>query len=290
MRASPARSEEVVYTNGVGAGAIVSGSQVRTYRIFVPAELPAGLVPLVIVLHGGALGSSFQIARNTGFDAEATAGGFIAVYPQGLANTWNAGTCCNPARDLAVDDVGFMRDLIDDLAARHEIDPARVYATGMSNGGMLAYRLGCELSDRIAAIAPVSATMVVSPCTPGRPVSVMHIHGLMDHNVNYEGGVGSDGLSKDSRPPVPSVVASWRAIDACPEPPVQTAAGAVATSTSEGCLASTGVTLITIADMGHTWPGGDDPTGAGGLVVDPPNNAIDATSRIWDFFAGHPRL
>jgi polyhydroxybutyrate depolymerase len=284
----PAHATDVPIGGSVRFGAISSGGRLRAYRVFVPSAASSSVsLPVVFVLHGGLLGTPFQVARNTGFDDEAEARGFLAVYPWGFFNTWNAGTCCGPAMNQDVDDVGFIRDLLDDLAGRYRVDAGRVYATGISNGGMLSYRLGCELSDRIAAIAPVAATMTV-PCSPAHRVSVLHIHGLEDHHVPYEGGVGTEGFAKDYRPPVPDAIARWRAIDECPAP-VTTTDGVVSTSTSDPCADGTAVTLVTIANAGHTWPGGREETALGTVLVDPPNNEIDATAVISAFFRAHAK-
>ena len=120
-------------------------------------------------------------------------GQFIAAYPEGASwletpwRSWNAGQCCGYAMHRGVDDVEFIRRLIDELIARHAVDPQRVYVTGVSNGGMMAHRLGCELSDRIAAIAPIAGSLGVA-CHPTSPVSVMIVHGTNDRHVPYEDG------------------------------------------------------------------------------------------------------
>src|SRR5579859_6759791 len=166
------------------------GDRERTYLLHLPEPLPNKPLPLVVVLHGGG-GSAESAAKMTGFDAEADKDGFIAVYPNGtdkirpLLNamgkpgflTWNAGGCCGYARDQDVDDVGFIRSVVAQVVKDNAADPERVYATGISNGGMMAYRLACEASDLFAAIAPVSGVQDVTSCKPAQPVSVFHIHG-----------------------------------------------------------------------------------------------------------------
>jgi polyhydroxybutyrate depolymerase len=284
----PAAQTDELPFGSVRYGTIVSSGVVRSYRLFVPSSAArARALPVVFVLHGGLLGNPIQMANSTGFDDRAEAEGFLAVYPWGIANTWNAGTCCGPARDQNVDDVGFVSDLIVDLSSRYRVDRTRVFVTGISNGGMLAYRIGCELSDRVAAIAPVAATMTVH-CRAKHPVSVLHIHGLEDEYVPYDGGVGTKGFSKDYRPPVAKAIARWRDIDDCGEPSIRTS-GKVRTSISEPCARDTAVVLITIANAGHTWPGSSDTTGLGALLVDPPNDEIGASDVIAAFFRGHPK-
>lgn len=279
--APTASTMEVPVGNHVRFGAIESGGQLRQYRLYVPAGKREGKLPVVFVLHGG-FGAPSQVASQTGFDRAAARHGFLAVYPGGFANTWNAGTCCGPARRFGVDDVGFVVDLLKELSTRFSVDRARVYATGMSNGGMLAYRLACERSALFAAVAPVAATMTVS-CRPPRPVSILHIHGLDDWAVPYEGGGG--GLGEEHPRSVPSTIGRWRTIDRCP-PPDASRLGRVRTSVSAPCAQGTEVTLITIEGAHHTWPGDPGPTGG---LVNPPSDAVDATAVISKFFERHHR-
>ena len=116
--------------------------------------------------------------------------GFIAVHPKGGGNTWNAGLCCGEAMTAKVDDVGFVAAMLDELEARFCVDTDRVFACRLSNGGFISHRLACELSERIAAIAPVAGTNVTSPCAPSQPVSVIHFHGTADTLVPYNGFAG----------------------------------------------------------------------------------------------------
>src|SRR5579864_1538256 len=194
----------------------------RSYLVHVPAHLPEGPRPLVLVLHGGG-GSGAGAAKMTGFDAIADAYGFIVAYPDGTDRprprlqhagkpgllTWNAGGCCGYARQHGVDDVGYIRALVAELQNDHAIDPKRIYATGISNGGMLAYRLACQASDIFAAVAPVSAVIDVPDCKPAQPVSVLHIHGSADEYVPLDGGVGKKALVKETRRPVQDSIDLW---------------------------------------------------------------------------------
>src|SRR5208282_2572641 len=171
--------------------ALTVGQQGRTYLLHLPPVYDGKrLLPLVIVLHGGG-GNAPGAVRMTGFSEKADKGGFVVVYPNGSGRlktrllTWNSGNCCGYALDNNVDDVGFIRALIDELVKTRSIDPKRVYATGMSNGGMMTYRLGCELSDKIAAIAPVAGALSVENCQPTNPVSVIIFHGTADEHVLY---------------------------------------------------------------------------------------------------------
>jgi polyhydroxybutyrate depolymerase len=182
-----------------------------------------------------------------------------------------------------IDDIAFLTALLDRLEARYHIDERRVYATGISNGGLLAYRLACERSSRFSAIAPVAATMVVS-CDPELPVSVLHLHGSADENVPIRGGRGTKGVSRVVWPSVASALASWRSTDRC-RGPVRTLARGAVTRTRWRCAAGTDVELVVIAGGGHSWPGGERLS----RILDPPSDALDATAEIWSFFAAHPR-
>lgn len=231
---------------GSSAGAIDSGGRIRTYRIYRPPSIPAGQeVPLVVVLHGG-FGDGAQAEQSYGWDEAADLGSFVVAYPDGIGRAWNGGTCCGAPASQDVDDVGFVRDLVAHLQAELPIDPGRTYATGISNGGILDYRLACE-SDIFAAIGPDSATMLV-PCTVPSRTSVIAIHGTADSRVPYGGGNGS-GVGHIDGPAVPDVIASWRAIDGC-EPPTTSTRGAVTTALT-GCPDGRAVELVTIAGAGH---------------------------------------
>src|SRR5437879_1570747 len=136
----------------------------RTYLVHVPPNYdPKKPTPVVLAYHGGG-SNAVQMVRFCGLNETADKHGFLVVYPNGTgllegALTWNGGNCCGFAMQHQVDDVGFTRALLDDLGKVANVDPKRVYATGMSNGAILAYRLASELSDRIAAIAPVGGPM-----------------------------------------------------------------------------------------------------------------------------------
>jgi polyhydroxybutyrate depolymerase len=265
---------------------MASGGRTRTYRLYVPVNLPAdSTVPLVVFLHGG-FGSGQQAENSYGWDSAADANGFVVAYPDGLSRAWNGGTCCGVPQAQDVDDVGFIKDLISHLEAALPIDASRIYATGISNGGIMAYRLACE-TTLFAAVGPDSATQLVD-CAGAQPASVIAIHGLADTRVPYAGGMGS-GVGHVDGPAVPSVIASWRAIDDCTAATVTTA-GPVTTSIAT-CPDDRAVELITIAGAGHQWPGSKpmNQVIADALDLDQPSDALDATSVMWSFFAAHPR-
>ena len=232
------------------------------------------------MMHGG-FGSAEQAERSYGWDAEADSGRFIVAYPDGLGRAWNAGGgCCGRSAREDIDDVGFVSDVVDQLVDSGDVDPQKVFATGMSNGAIMSYRLACE-TTLFAAIAPVAGTQLVDCANPS-PTSVLHIHGLADGSVHFDGTRGG-GVAKIDGPPIPEVIASWRKIDACGAP-IRSDDGAVRTSTAQ-CAGGRTVELITIAGAGHQWPGSEQIR----AQADPPSTALNATSTIWEFFSAHHR-
>jgi polyhydroxybutyrate depolymerase len=240
-----------------------------------------------VVLHGG-YGSAGQAEQAYGWDELADRHGFLVAYPDGVGRSWNAGWCCGPAHIHDVDDVGFVGELIADISAGDSVDLRRVFAAGVSNGAMLAYRIACESPGLLAAIGAVAGTMVCECPRPG-PVSLLHIHGLEDRNVPFWGGVGPKAADRRQRPSVPSVIQFWRTGGGCGRPTV-VEEGQVR---RESALGPGGieVCLITLAGVGHVWPGSRPPSSrvAAMLNLDPPSNVIDATEELWSFFAAHPR-
>lgn len=262
----------------------------RSYLLYRPAgSPPSAALPLVVVLHGAA-GSGAQARSSYGWDHEADRGRFLVAYPDGLGRAWavSDGCCGVPARD-GVDDVAFVRAMVDAIAQRERADRSRVYVTGISNGGMLAYRLACA-TDLFAAIAPVAATLP-GTCDDPAPTSVIHIHGLDDRTIPFAGGSGRRDNGGDGRlpaktegPPVSELLATWRTVAGCSSP--ETTLDGVVTTVTAACPDGRAVSLITIAGAGHQWPGSNPGRGRSRrpLDLDPPSSALDATSVIWGFF------
>jgi polyhydroxybutyrate depolymerase len=291
-------------TSGSTTRQVTVDGQRRSYVTYRPANLPdSAPVPLVVMMHGG-FGTAAQAEQDYGWDAEADRQHFVVVYPDGLHRAWaSGGGCCGTPGSTGVDDVKFISTVVAAVTRDERIDPVRVYATGISNGGMMAYRLACD-TNLFAAIGPDSATLLgacpavplggCSPtpktgsgCAPApHPVSVIHIHGTADHSIPYDGGVG-DRYAKIDGPPVPDLVAQWRHIDGCGAPAVTSAAPV--TSSTAACPAGRSVELITVAGAGHQWPGGKGrPVAEKVLRLDTPSTALDATDIMWRFFAAHP--
>jgi len=168
---------------------IYEGEDPRSYMLYVPTELNKNKpTPMVLNFHG--LGSTAPDQNGySQMEPLAEKYKFILVTPNGIENSWNGGACCDPAVSQGIDDVGFVSDLIDKIMEDYCIDPKRIFATGLSNGGFLSNRLACELSDRIAAIAPVASGVALEDedCSPSRPVPVIAFHGTLDPMIPYQG-------------------------------------------------------------------------------------------------------
>jgi polyhydroxybutyrate depolymerase len=254
-------------------GRITEGGVQRTYVVYRPASLdPKQRVPLVIAMHGYTVDTTWM--ENTShFDDLATTNGFIVVYPQGLGDAWNAGRCCGHDNN---DDVGFIKDVIDKLVAEDNVDPKRVFATGMSNGALMAQRLACDAADRITAVTSVSGSLVSDPCDPSRPISVLEMHGLDDDLVPYKGGAVA-GLT--FFPPTISNMQKWASRDGCAISPAVTQDGITTTYMWSACHDGSVVVLDAIAGAGHSWFGPDEMPGE-----------PDAAQVSWNFFSHAPPL
>jgi len=272
---------------GQSSQSIEAGGASRTFHLYRPQGLPDG-APLVVMLHGG-FGNGAQAERSYNWDSEADNGHFLVAYPDGILRAWNAGSCCGEPQRTNADDVGFITAMVGAIEQQLPIDRARIYVTGMSNGAMMALRLGCQ-TDTFAAIAPVAGTLL-SDCAGARPTSVLQIHGVADDRVPYNGGPGkaftANGTARVDGPSVESVNATWRAIDACGAPN-STTAGEVTTQIA-GCPDGRTVELISVAGAGHQWPGGQPTPLADFVGIPAPSTALNATDTIWQFFTQNHR-
>ena len=239
---------------------VVQGKK-REYVLHVPKSPPGKPLPLVITLHGGA-GSGPNVKGFSLMDPAADSNGFIAAYPSGMkgliGGTWNGSECCGLAMEEKSPDLEFMSALIDELVGMNCVDPKRVYATGISNGGMFANHLACDLSDKIAAFASISGAMMDSSCTPKRPVSALIYHGTGDKFVPYKGGGDFKGAgATHAFPSVDEYVQTWRKINRCTEEHrTLYKNGEVSCEVYDHCAEGTAVGLCRIEGGGHSWPGG----------------------------------
>jgi polyhydroxybutyrate depolymerase len=267
---------------------IFSGGLNRQYDLLVPRSYTPGKpAPLVFNLHGFTANPESQDLLS-GMSRLAEEAGFILATPKGTGNQevlgWNAGGCCGQAALEGVDDVAFTSDMIDRISDEYCVDPSRIYATGMSNGAFLSYRLACELSNRIAAIGPVAGVLVTDPCLPSRPVPVIAFNGTADPLVWYYGGLSES---------VPRTIAGWSVRNGCSRETARVyKKGRVTCEAYQNCKAGATVELCTIYDGGHTWPGGADMSSLAfptfGLEGETTRD-IDASRAMWEFFKKHPK-
>lgn len=273
----------------------------RWYIVYVPSLYsPQKPSALVLNFHGGGASPNDAI-KQTRMNEASDRHGFLIAYPAGtgktvlgrLHGTWNAQRCCGYAQDNHVDDVGFTLRMLEDMKWRFRIDPKRIYATGMSNGALFSYRLACELSEHIAAIAPVGAQDSLTECKPKRPVPVLHFHGMQDQSAPYAGGKCGGKLNARGWEcaSVPHYMEEWRLRNGCSAKTQEIYSRNFATCAEFlGCRQGATVALCTLADGGHTWPGGDYSVKARWWrrAVGTINRDIDANDFMWAFFEKHP--
>lgn len=245
------------------------GGEDRTYRVHAPDGYDPTAPTMVVFMFHGYFENAGSAESRSGFSPLGDAENFIAVYPQGRSNSWNAGKCCGSSATLQVDDVGLVGAILDEIEDTYCVDASRVYASGFSNGGMLSHRLACELSDRFAAVAPVSGTLAIDTCLPTSPVAVMHTHGTSDPIVPYGGG----GLSQTRS--VDDTIAAWVTNDTCTADITPILDEDPTTCTEHAtCDAGTAVRLCSVEGGGHDWP---------------PAGSFALSEAIIQFFKDHPK-
>jgi polyhydroxybutyrate depolymerase len=279
----------------------VFGNTRRSYLLHLPPAVRSGAGPaLVIVLHGGGGSGKGMIKLTNGeFDSLADKDSAIVIYPDAFDGTWNDGRTVRV--NAKIDDVGFISALIDTLVQTRDVDPRRVYATGISNGAMMTYRLGCEKAGKFAAIAPVDGAItepVASRCSPEAPLSVLVINNVDDPLVHWNGGdvTGPFGMRKLGRVlSVQQSIELWVSRNRCTTPPVITrepdkdpddGTRVRREEYGEG-EEGTEVILYAVEGGGHTWPGGVQYAPA--FLIGKTTEDIDGSRVIWEFFMKHTR-
>lgn len=285
--------------NQLDVRSITVNERLRSYYLHVPASLPKEKnAPLVMVFHGGG-GEGQGAARHTKFNELADKENFIVVYPNGIRNNWNDGRedAKMQAHLEKIDDVAFVNAMIDAISKEYKIDAKRIYATGISNGGIFSHYLAANLSNRIAAIAPVVGGMADpfhKQFKPEKPVSVLIFQGTADPLVPYDGG----DIARGGRGKIISTdetVKLWTKHDGLKEQPTSNESFdndkaddcAVEKRAWSGGKDKTEVVLYKLIGAGHTWPGSSQylPRVAIGGVC----REINATEIIWEFFKQHPK-
>ena len=266
-------------------GQITSNGQIRKFLVYVPDSYdPERPAPLVISIHGFVQWPAHQQSM-TGWNILADEYGFLVVYPQGTGFPLRWNTRPLEENPGAMDqELLFFSDLIEDLSLTYNIDPARIYANGMSNGGGMSDLLACVFSDRIAAIGGVAGAYAQprEDCQPPRPVPVIGFHGLDDQIVPYLGG----SSSRDDEfvfPAIEDWAANWAELNACGKTSENTRITNEINRTSyTGCEENADVILYSIEGAGHTWPGGEKlPVWIAGYT----NQEINASALMWEFFS-----
>jgi polyhydroxybutyrate depolymerase len=271
---------------------LMLGEQKRTYLVHVPPKYdPRKPAPVVLALHGAAMNGPMMV-RFSGLNQKSDEAGFLVVYPSGNGTgpflTWNAGGFRGKMAQGRPDDVAFIGKLLDDLGTVVQVDDKRVYACGMSNGGMMCYRLAAELSDRIAAIAPVAGTIAIEDSKPKRPVPVLHFHGSKDNIVPFEKARGK-GPAFMRIMGVEDSIQTWVKLDGCDEKPRNETLSKdgdemkVTRRTYDGGKDGAEVVLVVIEGGGHTWPGQQPPVGFIGKSA----MNVSANDLMWEFFQKH---
>jgi polyhydroxybutyrate depolymerase len=272
----------------------------RSYSIYIPSTYtPEISSPLLIALHGIS-GWDLQFMYNTEFNNLAEANGFIVAYPNGNAElvdnkvirSWNGGSCCAISQRNNSDDLSYIKNLIDDVSSRYSINSKRVYLTGHSNGSMLAQKLACQLSNKIAAVAVVAGRLLLDTCNPESPVSVLQIYGTAD-TLNPENGgttnytVGTYTYQFSSRPVMNSVqmlaVANGCSTNFSENKNVSNKDLTI--STWPDCKNGVVVSAIKIAGASHAWMGHPPQSADSIKLLGEPYMKLDASKVIWAFLA-----
>lgn len=292
-RPATCASDPLPLTRGDHRRELVVDGRTRSYLVHVsPHYDDKKPSPVVLAFHG-ALMNGTMMATFTGLDRKADAANFIVVYPNGtgVGETSLFFNASLPgSREGPPDDVAFTAKLLDDLANVVNVDSRRVFATGLSNGGMMCHRLAAELSDRIAAIAPVAGTLALPQVHPTRPVSVIHFHGTADRIVPLGGPVGWTPARMQFRS-VAETVQTWVEVNGCPNQPTTNECPDVAKDGTTVTRKVYGpgkngaeVVLVVVTGGGHTWPGQQPMVSFLGRST----RDVAANDLLWEFFLKHP--
>ncbi|MGH7284197.1 MAG: extracellular catalytic domain type 1 short-chain-length polyhydroxyalkanoate depolymerase [Polyangiaceae bacterium] len=270
-----------------------SGGHDRTYLLYAPESKDP--LPLVIALHGR-LGDGAGQDRLSHFSKIAAREKFVLVLPDGYSKSWNDARGEGPAFDAHYDDNQFLSDIIDELTLHHTVDPARVYVTGMSNGGFMAETFACKSPEKIAAIAIVGALLPepLATCNPSKTMPVMMISGDHDPLVPYNGGGVGFGGGRGQVRSADDSAKFWAQRAGCQKstdsqlPDAAPGDGTLTTLTHwEGCRDGAEVSLYRVIGGGHAWPGGWQYLGA--WIVGKTSRDFDASEKIWEFFKDKKR-
>ncbi len=280
----------------------------RNYYLHIPPNYNKNIpTPLILNLHGGGGGGKGHQTTSK-MNKESDKSGFIVVYPNGMRRDgnsyklyqrfWNIGEgpngfyYDNKDKISKNNDIEFIKNILDDLELKLNIDKKRIYLTGLSNGGILSQEVACKFSDKIAAIAPVSAPFWTFPenCNLKRPISVILFQGLEDVCAPYEGGISQcsskQGISRKFIS-AQDTLNIWKEKNKCSKQGEITYKNKSVECKTYSCLENSEVSLCTIKDGGHTWPGGT-PYSIPGVNIGKTTQDINANQVMWQFFKNHP--
>lgn len=267
MQPEPVRCPTPALSAGDHEGSVMHDGRMRSYVMHVPAMYSGATpVPLIFDFHGYGSSGRGQMGAS-GFRELSDQHGFVALYPDGIGGSWHVNGCCGQAAQEELDEIGAVRAILDQVQAQVCVDPTRIYASGISQGGGMAHHVGCLAADVFAAIAPVSSDLRTEPCAPSRPVSELSFRGMADNLSPYGGGpVGPVGMQYQAIGAV-ETLERWRMIDECAgsaQPTLELC------ETYTECAAGVEVTLCSIPGGGHV------------LYTNP--SAFDIAGTAWAMF------
>jgi len=251
----------------------------RGYRLFIPDAPATQPRPLIVALHGG-YGTGKNMEELTSLNLAGGNLGFVIAYPEGVGRSWNAGTCCNPALQKGIDDVGFLKAMVANIAKRTPINTTRVYGTGFSNGAMMTHRVACDAPDLFRAIATASGGLMMPTCAGKKPISALLIQGRADKRIPWEGG----NVDGSYRPPVLEIFNKLAARNQCAAQESSMPDGVAKCVARRSCAGGTEVWLCGIDEMGHQWAGAKEITP---LLLGKGTTGYVASLRIVQFFQSH---
>ena len=252
------------------------GKSDRTYKVYEPTDLKKSAA-VMVVIHGG-MGNADHSLATMGFQPVADKEKFLVVIPNGTGTlfggdrrVWNAGLCCGVAVRQDIDDISFFKKMLSELQTNFSIDSKRIYVTGMSNGAMMTYRLICEIPNTFAAAISVAGSLVLENCQSGSETALLHIHGMKDKSVPYNGGMG-EGLARFKYHPLQESIDHFAKMKKCSAPTTTKQTNGDET-VDYSCGTNPPIKFMKIKDLTHAWPAGSGPRAQAGIDLSAPNEA-----------------